>query len=382
MKNTVIPPLSTVLNSNNNTIPSTSLYKNSPPLPTKMSPQISVNNEYTIPQSPKPPIDVLSYKIPQAESKLPLNPSIEIMSQPFEITNYHGIISTSSLENEIMNFGYTPLSKIVVRSTDGEKRTQYIKAINRNGQKVFILIDVKGYTSARDDDIVVDEKNDANMIPYSLKMGAFNCSGKDVCGVAFECGTSVCVVSRNLEETTPSESTFTFSREGDVAIINVENRKSVLVYPIVRLSEIRVNPDLVLHNSDIVTRRLRNSLYVTLVENLAGTQRSISKLNHLFNKFNQARELYASKLNKTLTTLEEWNNVYLSNPPRTDIEKDKFKKLQNNLTIRNDGIGTLLKLMDVAADQKKEVDKINNNLSDILAIWDKEYENIDYAINS
>ena len=128
---------------------------------------------------------------------LPVSAPSDIMNGSFEVRNYQGVITHASLENELLNAGYVPLSKIVVRTEGGDKRTQYIKAMNKNGQKVFIMVDVHGYTTARSTDLTLIESHNVSVVPYSLKTGAYNCASKDVCGVAFECGTrAVCVSSQ------------------------------------------------------------------------------------------------------------------------------------------------------------------------------------------
>jgi hypothetical protein len=313
-------------------------------------------------------------------SSLPLRPSSEIMNQSFEVRNYQGIISNSSLENELLSAGYAPLSKIVIRTDDGDKRTQYIKALNKNGQKVFILVDVHGYTTARASDLTLIEAHNVSIVPYSLKTGAFNCAGKDVCGVAFECGPdAVCVLSRGSDDLKPKEANFVFVEQHVPSAASLEVEGSIMTYPVIRLSEIRANPDLVLSNTDVVTRRLRNEGYKTLLTELVSTQHSINKLNEAFVRFNCARDEYATKLNQTLTILEKWNREYLKCPPTTDEGKDKYRKLQFNLAQRNEGIATLLRSIKKVADKKAEIDALTKEINDITDFCVKEFATVEYA---
>jgi len=323
-----------------------------------------------------------SIKMVSPNSSLPLKPTAELMNQQFEVKDYQGIIANSSLENELLNAGYAPLSKIVIRADGGEKRTQYIKAVNKMGQKVFILIDVNGYTTARSTDLTLIEAHNASIVPYSLKTGAYNCAGKDVCGVAFECGSdAVCVLSRAPDDLTPKESNFVFVEQHAPSAAAIESEGSIMTYPVIRLSEIRANPLLVLQNTDTVTRRLRNSGYTALLQELGTTQQSINKLNEAFVRFNRMRENVATKLNGTLTQLEQWNSVYMSHPPTTDEAKDKYRALQYNLSLRNENISILLRSMKKIADLHDGIDLITKEINDITEFDEKEFVNVDRAVS-
>lgn len=315
-------------------------------------------------------------------SVLPLRPTVELMNQDFVVKDYQGIITNSSLENELLNAGYAPLSKIVIRAENGQKRTQYIKAVNKKGQKVFILIDVNGYTTARSSDLTLIESNNSQIIPYSIKTGAYQCADKDVCGVAFECGSDgVCVLTRNQEDLTPKEANFVFVEQHAPSSASIETEDgTIMSYPVIRLSEIRANPSLVFSNTDTVTRRLRNSSYSALLAELTMEQQSIINLNAAFNRFNIIREKAAVQLKQTLTKLENWNDVYINNPPTNDEFKDKYRDLQYNLAHRNDDIATLLRLIKKVSDKRIDIDLITKEINDIAIYAEEEFENVQYAV--
>jgi hypothetical protein len=268
----------------------------------------------------------------------------------------------------------------VVRDEGGDKRTQYIKAINKKGQKVFILVDVAGYTTARASDMTLIEAHNATIVPYSLKTGAYNCAGTEVCGVAFECGAdSVCVLARGYEDLTPKETNFVFVEQPSTSTASIDVEGTIMTYPVIRLSEIRANPCLVLENTDKVTRRLRNAAYISLLEELATAQQTITKLNEAFVHFNCVRESNALKLNKTLTQLEEWNDEYMAHPPCTDAGKDKYRRLQYNLAQRNEGIATLLRSMKKVADKRLEIEALIKDINEIAGHCEKEFAHVEYA---
>ena len=378
--------------------PSQSLMNTTIPIPKQPSPRIPAStNARTVIRNLNPiaataPVNNIlsnggqntgfpSIKVVKPNSSLPLKPTAEIMNQEFEVRDFQGIIANASLENELLKIGYAPISKIVIRTDDGDKRTQYIKAINKMGQTVFILIDVNGYTTARAADLTLIQAHNASIVPYSLKTGAYNCEGKDVCGVAFECGSdAVCVLARAPDDLTPKEANFVFLEKQTPPVAALETEGTITTYPVIRLSEIRANPNLVLQNTDIVTRRLRNSGYSALLQELAVTQQSLNKLNESFIRFDRIREDVAGKLNTTLTQLEQWNNVYMQNPPTTDDGKDKYRALQYNLTLRNDNIAVLLRIMKKVADLHRGINSITKEINDISDFAEKEFVNVDRAV--
>lgn len=320
-------------------------------------------------------------RVPTPSTGLPVRPTAEIMQQEFEVRDYQGIIQNASIENELLNAGYAPLSKIVVRTDAGQRRTQYIKAVNKKGQKVFILVDVPGYTTARSTDLTLIEAQTVNIVPYSLKTGAYECAGRDVCGVAFECGSdAVCVLTRGNQDLTPKEANFVYVEQQGPAAATLESEGSIMTYPVIRLSEIRANPALVLQNTDTATRRLRNAAYQAAIQDLASSQQSIGRLNEAFLRFDTVRNNAAVKLARTLQQLEQWNEVYISNPPATDELKDRYRRLQANLVRRNDGISTLLRIMRRVADKRAEVDVITREINELTDLAEKEFANVEYAV--
>jgi hypothetical protein len=305
----------------------------------------------------------------------------------FEIKDYQGIVAKSALENELLHAGYVPLSKIVIQDSEGNRKIQYVKALNKKGQKVFILLDVNGYITTRSTDLILIETNKAQVVPYSLKMGAVDCAGTEVCGIAFECGSSsLCVLSRDPEDLTPKETNFVFIEQNETALgiiiptEHIEHTGQIMAYPVIRLSEIRANPNLILENTDLVTRRLRNTSYKILVDDLKSFDKSIEELRTNFDTFMSTREKDATRLNRTLNQLDQWNEIYMIHPPTTDDFKERYRNLQFNLSQRNEKIEILLRSMKKVADLRTEIDSISKTITDITEFFNKEFTYIDCSI--
>ena len=318
----------------------------------------------------------------------PSNKSLEI--KPIELKLFVSpdpiIIGSAKKETGLAIYGYTPLIVHKMRNYDN-KLTVYVKAINKKGQRVFILFD----TSDTNDNISsisqfeFTENKNANTVPHSIKNGAYSCAGHDVCGIAFECGTSsICILARDSESITPTEHNYVLltvnsnspKLQNNTALELPDN---IMSYPILRLSEIKVDADAVLENSDAVTRRLRNSAYIAETQNLSAARTAIVKLYDDFVAFDAVRQEIVTKLNNTLPQLEEWNDIYIANPPVNEEDKQKYRQLQYNLACRNESIATLIRAIKKVGNIRSVVDNISRDVSDVTEYCRREFANIEFA---
>jgi hypothetical protein len=299
-----------------------------------------------------------------------------------DYNGYAGIIADSSLDNELINIGYTPVSKIVIIQENGEKRAQYIKAINKLGQYVFIHIDVQGYATVKSTDLTLVETKKGSIVPYSLKMGAYDCAKKDVCGVTFECGAdAICVVERSAHDLTPIEATYIYTDQGvsrSPSLGHVDG--SIMSYPLIRLSEIRANHELVLRNTEQVTIRLRESTYDNEVRDLREVHRAIQSLVQAFEQFDNQREKINNKIKASMSELLELNRQHTLETPHTDEDKTNYRMVQYNLAQRNSGTADLLRYMKRVADTKSAIERITLEINDITELSKKEFENYEYVL--
>lgn len=293
--------------------------------------------------------------------------------EEFEVKDYQGIISKASIENELVDNGYNLLNRVIVSTHSGPK-AKYIKTNNKQGQIVFVLLDVEGYTTTRETDLTLSEC-EKNTIPHSVKSGVCDCAGNDVFGVALEAGCdTLCVISRD-EDLKIRESSFTFDQQK-----NESSQGDIISYPIVRMSEVRTTPDVVLSSTDKVTRRLRNSIFSSLVSELSEEEKSVEKLEETVKHFNKLKDDIATKLNKTLSQLEEWNKIYNATPPLTDEGKERYRKLQYNLSQRNVGIAVLLQGMKKVEEHKKDIDRITMQIREISKVFEKDFADVEYVL--
>ena len=99
----------------------------------------------------------------------------------------------------------SPLFRILTKTEDG-KDINYIKCINKRGQYVYVLYK-NGYIPTRNKDLEYVETKESTFIPLSIKAGIMDCAELEICGVAFDCIDSLCVINRD-ENLNPIEKTF------------------------------------------------------------------------------------------------------------------------------------------------------------------------------
>lgn len=288
----------------------------------------------------------------------------------------------AEVEKELLHYGYIPLNTIVIQNDSGDVISTYIKALNKLGQKVYILLDGGDYNLTSD--LAMVETKNGSMLPYSLKSGAMKMAGMDT-GVAFECDKKgLCVLGNTINENDENisvvESNFTFLEPKDTSTV-IENFGCHLSYPVVNLSEIKMNDMLVLQGTSCVTHKLRNAAYHTYQQELDCFQESITKLQESYTYFHNLVGVNAGKLNENLEMLEEYNAYYLQNPPCNECDIKKYKLIKHNLRLINDYITYLLCGMKNIADNKDTINSLTSNLCDFSLFFEEQLKQLDCADN-
>jgi hypothetical protein len=298
-----------------------------------------------------------------------------------DINSYQDLINQVSIEKELMMAGFVPLEKILIQNNSSNTLVgKFVKVLAKNGQTAFVMIDQNGYVSTQERDVPMIVSAQASSIPYSIKMGAVNCAGLDVCGVAFDCSDSVCVLLRQ-DDSVPHETNFiyppevsggrlsgtqasqgSYATDGKKEIATTPFDASALIaYPVVRLSEVRVAPAIVLENIDMVTKRIRNIAWKTATEDLDMMLKATDQLRNTIVHFNEVRSVAAKNL---FDSMDEAERVYhlLSNPVPTDEGRQKFQLIQFNLRRRNELFVLLTRLTELVALHRPVIEDVNQRV--------------------
>lgn len=263
------------------------------------------------------------------------------------------------VESELTNLGYDPVDRIVTEYDDPSANTQtkqpmanYIKVVNRRGQIVYIYLDVDGHVCISPDEEILAETTNASLIPHSLKAGAFQSAGLEVCGVAFECINGLCTLIRDDQSMEPLEQNFILKPEE-----NDEDEPSILIgaspvaYPIVKLSDVLANPKAVEQYTDQATRRIQNASYLNC-------QRDLGRLGQALKDFNQSyayfMELQNTVFNDTVRQIRNRNpntgtdNMKDPEERLTDMIKicSSISDLTSGLATANERISSLIRYIE------------------------------------
>lgn len=269
--------------------------------------------------------------------------------------NYESMIQNASIEQELMAAGFYPKDKIITTSDDGDSNARFIKAVTKMGHTVLVELDVEGYVAVDPKDHTMIETKSVTVVPYSVKSGAQQCMGSDVCGVAFVCADGVCTMI-NDDTGHPKEANYTFVEKlSEKAVIIDDNP---VAYPIVRLSEIRASPVLVIKSISEANRRIRNASYKAVAEDLSKTDKAIEALEQNYKAFKTLNDRIAADLSASIKQLESFNMVYMKTPPISEAEKLKHRKVIANLKARQDKVVELLRLGEKVASHRDEIAEI------------------------
>jgi uncharacterized coiled-coil protein SlyX len=193
-------------------------------------------------------------------------------------------------------------------------------------------------------------ENNVNSLSYSIKHGAYNCVGTDVSGIVFEYGTnSICTIMRGDNDLKFNEVNYVFNQNSH----NSSFEGCVITYPIIKLSELKVNPDIILCNTDIVTRRLRNTEDSYERQELAHTDCALEQLNEALCNFKEVCNHSTHNLISSIHNL------------KTLQEQEYNEELRNDLVKSNDNIVKLICVMKKVASKRKEMEKMTHEIDEL-----------------
>jgi len=285
--------------------------------------------------------------------------------------NEDELSSDEDLEKELTKYGYIIVSKVIIN--DKNKKVLFLKVINEHGQKVLVEFDVSGYIlSLSQNDILLNKNNinlennySAEIIPYSYKIGTFECAKLLICGIAFECQKDLCTLKKTTELAS-NEEKFTIYYPGDRG----QFTNYPIIYPIVKMSEIRENPKLILTNTDLVMKRIRNCEYLKTQDDLKKFTSLLKNITESFDTFNKYQADRFNNICKSIDTLDNYIVEYekiFKNDVQALIDPDTLDKYKNtikNIYMRYDLLDQLIIMCQNICKISNSLNIVNNSILD------------------
>lgn len=250
------------------------------------------------------------------------------------------LIDRNNVDIRLINNGFIPVQKVIVGDL-GEQEANYIKAVTKMGQYVYVQLDRPGFTSVNPNDLTMERSSAVSIIPYSVKIGARDCMGNTVCGTLFECGSDgICTLIDGDTPEKRTETTFHYLERPGSRELRSGNK--IISYPVVRLSEIEANPTLVTNNVNVATHRIRNESYSKLMDELRSTGDAVTQLGEAISSFTNSLHTDTKALSASLKQLETIAAACIDTPPTTEEDREKMRLIHYNLRRRSDMVVDLL----------------------------------------
>ena len=256
-----------------------------------LNPPVTVEENLMKTANKLPPLSPknVAAEFTEREKALPINTALSRVKpgpSTASFSTFDGEVADQTIEKALLERGFISTEKILTKDESGNVVCRFIKARDNLGHALYIELDTNGYMTVCDDDPVISVSREASVIPYSLKVGSFEASSSALFGVGFECDNQVCVMSRKDNSLEPVETVFSYSKDMGV------QEKHPIPFPIVKLSEVLANPNLVLQNIAGSHARMRNIAFSSCVKDVNHMRETSSSLGHEVERFaNKSKEV-------------------------------------------------------------------------------------------
>jgi hypothetical protein len=291
-------------------------------------------------------------------------------------STYQELINDISIEQNLVEKGFIPIDKILVKDDNNNYSAKYIKVATRNGKLALVELDTEGYVATSDKDLLVIESNNAISVPYSTKNLSLDTLSNELAGVAFVCDDNVCILTRT-EEVVPKETFFVSAEKAGKKEGALEN--SPIPHPVVRYTEILENPECVMKNINTASAELRKRAFELAALQVKESRDSLKELNDEMAKFFRSQEVAAAQLNTSTKQLEELLKGYNSKCI-IDANQDKYTALLYNLRKRHMMADELLLTLGTSVYTKDKLNRLTQMIRDKTTYLNTEFKNLNRVL--
>ncbi len=327
-------------------------------------------------------------------------------SMSFGNSNHSGKSNNDEdLDDELDKLGFNVVDKVLVLDDTGNVLAQYVKVESNFGQTALIELDSDGYVSIDPHDEIF-EVTEVPDLPY-LGVEGYKIEEPLISGVSYQCTNGVCVRvaggetrsfihsnkskcgcnkgfhSNDKENGSHSPCKLNNGDSGHTGgpfgcsnhsqgddkqcILGVSN----VGHPVLKLSKVRAHPVEVQTNLKSATKKIRTNDFNRVQKSLVDTGKNLHELAKHYEVFFNKQRTAIGNLTHSIKQLEGFQQIYLSKPVLTDIEKQKCDKVAYELRKRYQKLDNLLcidkriKILDdLVLESYEEIKDLNSYIDD------------------
>lgn len=290
------------------------------------------------------------------------------------------LLQSSTFEAKMRRFGYQPEQRIVLKRANGAQ-TIYYKTRSPAGFHVYVEVtDDEGKVNYNEDltmeEITVGKSLD---IPHSIKQGVY----EDTKEGMIICSDGICRVGRSGNTTQMKESNYTYRTYHTDRMI--QNKGSIIAYPVVLLGEIEINPPLVIKETTKIMARIRQSAYNRVETSIANYKNELESNSKLFKNFVIDQARVASELGTSLKELQEYQikTILKQDSLESELsskisEKELLfaQQVEYNLNTRNDKSCHFLELCSEIEKMTEKLRELSTHFENIQRTFESEFNDV------
>lgn len=235
-------------------------------------------------------------------------------------------------EAELRRRGFEIIKKIQIDGKD-----VYYKCITKYAQYVLVLISDKFI------DTIPNISSEINIVSKSTKIGIMECLNSSVCGVAFECDDTYCILVQD-DYGKLKEMSINMSKQ------YLDDQNDYLIYPVVLLHDIMTDPDQVneiLFNQNKIIKNEEYNIYMNLVDEMIENSLILTEDIELFhNKIIEFMDDNSTKIKALYSNIDKISLIEKKQMKKRSDFINNFLRVSKNFENYNDQLSRIKMKME------------------------------------
>jgi hypothetical protein len=287
------------------------------------------------------------------------------------VSNY--IESTDSIDIDLFlkENKYTVITRYIM-----SEKVDYIKAISPLGDIVFINVDQKGISTTDVGDFTSVSQVAGTKISVSDRLSATDCTSTSTCGVALQCADELCTILRR-DDGSNSQKSFVMTEGYSSKTITPDG--SSIAYPIVKLSEIKINPKLTVQRISMASQKIYDNSFSISSLDVEATMKEMSKICTVGTDFMQKRvkyiNFYAGDIIRLQELAKKYYDRFLEGGITSEANKESYLYILINLYARHKLMCEINKVSSIFSQIQQDLVQTRSRMESLIDIMSQEYEN-------